>query len=92
MCSVTLCDCTHQADFDGDGFVTAIDLANMIDILFAGKADIKDPNCPAYRSDFDCDGFATALDLANLIDHLFAGGRGPCDPCLCIPTYPDDCP
>jgi hypothetical protein len=61
----------------------------MIDVLFAGKPDIKDPLCPGTRSDFDCDGFATALDLGNLIDHLFAGGRGPCDPCTCTPTYPE---
>lgn len=63
----------------------------MIDILFVGKADIKDPNCPANRSDFDCDGFATALDLARLIDHLFAGGSGPCNPCQCT-VYPTSCP
>jgi hypothetical protein len=86
------CDCPHQSDFDGDGFLTAIDLGDLIDILFAGAPDIQDPNCPANRSDFDCDGFATALDLGFLIDHLFAGGQGPCDPCLCVPVYPDDCP
>jgi hypothetical protein len=64
----------------------------MIDILFAGKPDVQDPSCPATRSDFDCDGFATSLDLAALIDHLFASGPGPCDPCRCVPVYPDDCP
>jgi hypothetical protein len=86
------CLCPYQADFDGDGFITPLDLSSMIDILFAGLADIKDPDCPTSRSDFDCDGFATPLDLSSLIDHLFAGGRGPCDPCLCIPVFPDDCP
>lgn len=86
------CDCPHQADYDGDGFVTAIDLANMIDVLFAGQPDIQDSDCPGTRSDFDCDGFATALDLAAMIDHLFAGGVGPCDPCRCVPNYPADCP
>jgi hypothetical protein len=79
--TIESCVCPFQSDFDGDGFITAIDLASMIDILFAGLADIKDPQCPANRSDFDCDGFATALDLASLIDYLFAGGAGPCDPC-----------
>jgi hypothetical protein len=75
------CGCAFQSDFDEDGFLTALDLATMIDILFAGQPDIQDPNCPNPRADFDCDGFSTALDLSGLIDHLFAGGDGPCDPC-----------
>lgn len=75
------CACPHQADYDADGFLTALDLGNMIDVLFAGKADISDPNCPTIRMDFDADGFATALDLGKLIDHLFAGAPGPSNPC-----------
>ena len=75
------CSCPHQADFDDDGFITALDLAALIDILFAGSLDIPDPACPTTRGDFDCDGFDTALDLSGLIDHLFAGGAGPCEPC-----------
>jgi hypothetical protein len=76
------CACPFQADYDGDGFLTALDLGNMIDVLFAGKPDITDsPGCPTSRMDFDNDGFATALDLGKLIDHLFAGAVGPCDPC-----------
>jgi hypothetical protein len=61
--------------------LTAIDLADLIDILFAGASDVQDAGCPSPRADFDCDGFSTALDLAGLIDHLFAGGDPPCDPC-----------
>jgi len=76
-----LCQCPKQGDFDDDGFLTALDLGDMIDALFAGGSDPQDPLCPASRADIDCDGFATALDLGNLIDHLFAGGPGPCDPC-----------
>lgn len=75
------CDCPNQADYDGDGFLTALDLGNMIDVLFAGKPDIQDPACSTSREDVDCDGFATALDLGKLIDHLFAGGDPPCNPC-----------
>jgi len=75
------CNCPHQADFDTDGFRTSLDLASLIDVLFVGSVDIKDPFCPLARSDFDCDGFSTALDLAGLIDHLFAGQAGPCNPC-----------
>ena len=76
-----LCRCPFQSDFDEDGFLTALDLSAMIDILFAGQPDVQDPSCPAPRADFDCDAFSTALDLSGLIDHLFAGGAGPCDPC-----------
>ena len=80
-CIEAECSCPNQSDFDDDGFYTALDLASMIDILFAGSPDIKDPWCPSPRADFDCDGFSTALDLAGLIDHLFAGGAAPCEPC-----------
>jgi len=79
--TVNPCSCPFQADYDSDGFLTALDLGNMIDVLFAGLPDITDPNCPVSRMDFDSDGFATALDLGKLIDHLFAGGIGPTDPC-----------
>jgi len=75
------CQCPFQADFDEDGFRTALDLGALIDMLFAGSPEIQDPMCPTPRSDMDCDGFSTALDLGDLIDHLFAGGGGPCDPC-----------
>jgi hypothetical protein len=80
---VSGCSCPSQGDFDEDGFLTALDLSAMIDILFAGQPDVKDPVCPSPRADFDCDGFSTALDLSGLIDHLFAGGPPPCD--LCTP-------
>jgi hypothetical protein len=76
------CFCPHQGDIDADGFVTALDLGFMIDILFAGFTAIRDPDCPTVRADFDCDNFATALDLGALIDHLFVGGPPACDPCL----------
>lgn len=75
------CGCPYQGDFEPDGFLTALDLAACIDILFSGAADIRDADCPSPRCDLDCDGYSTALDLAFLIDHLFAGGSEPCDPC-----------
>jgi hypothetical protein len=74
--------CPFQSDFDEDGFLTALDLSAMIDILFGGEPDVQDPACPSPRADFDCDGFSTALDMSGLIDHLFSGGDGPCDPCF----------
>jgi hypothetical protein len=74
--------CPNQADLEPDGFVTSLDLAGCIDILFAGAPDIQDPDCPAPRFDLDCDGFSTSLDLSVIIDHLFASGPGPCDPCI----------
>jgi hypothetical protein len=78
---VSGCSCPFQSDFDGDNFLTALDLSGLIDILFAGDPDIQDGTCPAPRADFDCDDFSTAQDLGALIDHLFAGGAGPCNPC-----------
>jgi hypothetical protein len=79
---VVECECKYQGDYDADLFLTALDLGNMIDVLFVGKPDIQDPYCPRTRMDFDDDGFATALDLGKLIDHLFVGGPPPADPCL----------
>jgi hypothetical protein len=75
------CFCPYQSDFDIDGFITSLDLATLIDILFGGVDPTYDPPCPSPRGDFDCDGFTTPLDLGGLIDHLFASGPGPCDPC-----------
>jgi hypothetical protein len=63
-----------RGDFDSDGFLTAIDLAAMIDILFAG---VPMPD-PPELADLNCDGFPDALDLGLIIDHLFAGGDAPC--------------
>ena len=89
--TVNPCACPFQNDYDADGFVTSLDLAALIDVLFAGDPEIQDPLCPAGRGDFDCDGFPTALDLGGVIDHLFAGGTAPCQPCDCV-SYPDTCP
>jgi hypothetical protein len=75
------CTCNNQGDADGDGFLTALDLSHIIDVLFAGAEDLQDAYCSTSRYDIDCDGFPTALDLGDLIDHLFAGDDGPCDPC-----------
>ena len=63
-----------RGDFDGDGYLTALDLSVMIDILFAGTP-LPDP--PGL-ADLNCDGFPDSLDLALIIDHLFAGGDAPC--------------
>jgi hypothetical protein len=75
------CQCPNQGDVEPDGFVTSLDMAAVIDALFASGDDPQDPDCPTTRFDFDCDGFTTSLDLAIVIDHLFAAGPGPCDPC-----------
>jgi hypothetical protein len=75
------CSCPYQGDFDEDTFVTSIDLAAVIDILFASSPDPQDPNCPTTRADLDCDDFTTPLDLSVIIDYLFASGPPPCNPC-----------
>jgi hypothetical protein len=76
-----ICDCPSQGDFDGDGFITALDLSSEIDVLFVGGTDPRDSDCPTTRGDWDCDAFTTALDLTAVIDHLFVSDDGPCDPC-----------
>jgi len=78
---IVSCLCPSQADYDKDGFLTALDLGSLIDVLFAGKPEEQDEFCPTSRGDFDGDGFPTALDLGGLIDHLFAGGNPPVDIC-----------
>lgn len=80
-CVTCGCDCRFQCDYDADGFLTTLDLGNMIDVLFAGKPDIQDPCCGTTRMDFDADGFDAILDLGKLVDHLFAGKTAPIDPC-----------
>jgi len=79
--TIVPCSCPYQCDYDADGFLTSVDLGSLIDVLFAGRPEDQDPNCPATRGDFDNDGFPTSVDLGGLIDHLFAGGAPPCDPC-----------
>lgn len=69
------------ADFDQDGFITALDVAAEIDALFAGGLNPRSTACDATCADFDCDGQANTLDLGQLIDHVYGGGPGPCDPC-----------
>jgi hypothetical protein len=75
------CDCPFQADFDADESVTPLDLNALIDILFAGSPDTRDPWCPTTRADFDCDGYSTALDLGGFIDYTHLGGPRWCEPC-----------
>jgi uncharacterized delta-60 repeat protein len=75
------CDCPHQGDSEPDGFITSLDLAAVIDALFAGSDNPQDPDCQTFRYDADCDGATTSLDLAAVIDYLYAAGAGPCDPC-----------
>jgi hypothetical protein len=77
----SVCECPFQGDYDADGFLTAVDLSALIDVLFGGRMEIWDPDCPASRGDLNYNGFTDVLDLNALIDHLFAGGSGPWDPC-----------
>ncbi|MEW5875440.1 MAG: hypothetical protein AB1752_09690 [Candidatus Zixiibacteriota bacterium] len=83
LCEIVLirCDCTFQADMDGSSFLDAVDLANLIDIVYFGGLDHQDPDCSATRADFNADGVADAVDLALMIDHVFFGGPGPTQPC-----------
>ncbi|MBD3297766.1 MAG: S8 family serine peptidase [candidate division Zixibacteria bacterium] len=78
---VTDCNCPHQADYETDGVLDAVDLNAAINIIFFSSPDIQDSGCPITRTDFNYDGVADAIDLNALIDHLFFSGEGPCDAC-----------
>ena len=58
------CEVSCHADLDGDGAVTAADLAMLL-----GSWGV----CPGCPADFDGDGSVTAGDLAQLL-----GAWGPC--------------
>ncbi len=60
-------------DANDDGSVDPIDLAFMVDFLFAGGAT------PSPNADVNCDTSVDPIDLATFVDFLFAGGLGPCE-------------
>ena len=64
----------NVGDLNADGFPDALDLSQMIDILFAGSTNWPEPY---WSGDMDFDRFFTALDLSALIDVLFAGAEPP---------------
>jgi len=76
-----VCECPWQGDYDADGFLTAVDLARLINIVYFGSIGTQDPDCPVRRGDLDFNGFTDTVDLALMIDHVFFGGPGPADPC-----------
>jgi hypothetical protein len=68
-------------DLNGDSFSDPLDLARLIDILFAGSTDWP---TPYWSGDLDFDRFFTPLDLAILIDYLYASADPP-GPARCWP-------
>ena len=65
-------------DQNGDLFLDALDLASLIDHLFAGTPPPPQVNATDLNGDCQSD----ALDLAYLIDHLFAGAARPVPGCI----------
>jgi len=65
-------------DLNDDGFIDALDLAVMIDLLFAGGAPPSHLNSADLNGDCQPD----ALDLGYLIDYIFAGGPLPQPGCI----------
>ena len=59
----------RPGDLDEDGYVTALDLGGMIDLLFAGASPPTRPG----SGDVNADCFYDVLDLGMLVDFLFAG-------------------
>ena len=50
------CDCPYQCDYDETGALDALDLAALVDALFAGGPNPQDPACPTSRGDFNNSG------------------------------------
>jgi len=75
------CSCPFQGDLNGDGTFDAIDLNDLIDVLFFNATDPQDPDCPRTRGDLNASGVADAVDLNYMIDLLFFNGPFPVDPC-----------
>ena len=75
------CDCPYQGDFDGNGYIDALDLNALIEVLFFGGPEPSDPYCGVSRGDLNDDGYPDGLDLNYLIDYLNFGGPAPLDPC-----------
>ena len=64
-------------DLNDDGVIDALDLNDLISVLFFNGTV---PVPPEERADLNCDGFLDALDLNDLIDHLFFGAPAPMCP------------
>ena len=62
-----------RGDVNNDGVLDALDLNQLIDMLFFGGSATLDPR----TADIDCSGFNDALDLNDLIDCLFFDGPAP---------------
>lgn len=68
----------RPGDLNGDQFADALDLAVLIDYLFAGAP----PPAELNSADMNGDCQADALDLGYLVDYLFAGGALPQPGCV----------
>ena len=68
-------------DFNGDGFLTVLDVSGMVDAVYGGGPNPIISECMSVCADFNCDGFSDFFDVAKLIDFVYAGGQGPCNPC-----------
>ncbi|GAB4329507.1 MAG: hypothetical protein Kow0074_26020 [Candidatus Zixiibacteriota bacterium] len=64
-------------DLNDDGFLDAIDLNLLVDVLFFNG---QVPVPPAVRADINCDQFFDAVDMNGLIDVIFFGAAAPACP------------
>lgn len=84
VCAGQACFCTKPpADFDGDAFLTVVDLNGLIDVLYFGGQAEMEQFCRLHPADFDADGYFNDIDLNLMIEHLFFSGPGPGSVPLC---------
>jgi hypothetical protein len=88
------CDCTFHCDMDLGGGIDPLDVTYIVNYVYKSLDARPDlPNCPGDNGDWNCDGSVDPLDVAFYVQWVYKSqGNLPCDPCNCIPVYPDDCP
>lgn len=78
---VLRCNCQKQGDLDSSGFIDAVDVLKVIQIVFVKGTDIKDPSCPRTRGDMNVNGVVDVNDVLYIIKTAFTNGPAPVNPC-----------
>jgi hypothetical protein len=80
---------------DQNGTFDPLDVSYIVNYVYL-SLDARPvlPLCPAENGDWDCSGGSPdPVDVAYYVAFVYKqSGVGPCDPCACVPVFPDDCP
>jgi hypothetical protein len=75
------CNCPHQGDLNGDGYINVTDILRVIQIAFQNGADVQDPDCPRTRADVNNTGVVDVQDVLYIQDYVWNNGPAPVNPC-----------